>query len=180
MTGSMLTAANIVSLVRLALTVPIVILVVEGSGIWAVAICLFAAWTDWLDGYVARRTGTVSEWGMVFDPIADKVLVGGVMVALLLTERFPLWFVVAVLGRDLVILAGSIVATRLTQKVLPSLWSGKIAVSLIALTGVVAMVDQSFIVSSLMALSCAAMAVSLYDYARRLVSVAAQHKNSEL
>lgn len=171
MTGPVITLSNVVSIVRLILTVPIVYLVLEERGAEATVLCIVAAFTDWLDGAVARKTGTVSEWGMVFDPVADKVLVGGVMVALLVTQRFPLWFVLVVLSRDVVILLGSIVATRVTKRVLPSLWSGKIAVSFIALTGVVAMVDRSVVVDVLMVTSCTAMAVSLYDYGRRLADI---------
>lgn len=174
MTGPVLTTSNVVSIIRMILTIPIVVLVMNNGGWVAVALCLLAAWTDWLDGFIARKTGTVSEWGMVVDPLADKVLVGGVMIALFITGRFPFWFVAVVVLRDIVILIGSVIATRKTARVLPSLWSGKVAVSSIALTGIVAMVNDSLLVNMLMVVSCIAMAVSLYDYARRFLNVVGQ------
>lgn len=169
--GRFLTASNLVSVVRILLTVPILLLLVNGAMVYAVALCAFAAWTDWFDGYLARRTQTVSEWGKLIDPIADKILVGGVLVSLLLLNLLPLWFVLAAVMRDVVIVVGGIVATRFTSTILPSLWSGKIAVSLIALTGMLAMLETESALYVSMYGSCLAMAVSLYDYGRRLAQL---------
>lgn len=161
------TWSNVVSMVRAVMTVPIVQALADGNHTTAVILCLVAAATDWLDGQVARWTGTVSEWGKVLDPVADKILVGAVVIVLVVTDRLPLWFVVAVLARDVVIVIGGLMARRYTPVVLPSLWSGKIAVSFIALTGVVAMTPWTTARDILMVPSGIAMLVSLYDYGRR-------------
>lgn len=163
-----LTASNLISLLRLVLTVPIVILLAEESYRWAFVLCWTAAATDWLDGFVARRTGTVSEWGKVVDPLADKVLVGAVVIMLLVKGLLPVWFVATVVGRDVVILLGAAWARRRISVVLPSLWSGKLAVSAVALTGVMAMLVGGRWLDALMFISCGLMALSLWDYTKRL------------
>lgn len=162
------TASNVISLLRLILTAPVAYLIYIEEPWWAFALCWFAAFTDWLDGYVARATNTVSEWGKVIDPVADKVLVGTIVVMLLVRGLLPVWFVGLVVGRDVLILIGGVVAQRYSTVVLPSMWSGKLAVSAIAWTGVTALVEWTMARDVGMAVSCVLIAVSLWQYARRL------------
>jgi cardiolipin synthase (CMP-forming) len=168
------TLSNVVSMVRLVLTVPIVLAILDDRSWLAFALCWFAAFTDWLDGWVARRTGTVSEWGKVIDPVADKVLVGAIVVVLLVKSLLPLWFVAAVVARDVIILVGGVVARRYESAVLPSMMSGKLAVSAIALAGVTALVQWTDVRDVSIVLSCLLMAVSLWQYAHRLYGIIRQ------
>src|SRR5581483_4678640 len=71
----------------------------------ALGLFLAAIVTDWLDGWLARRTGTVSSFGKVADPIADKVLVLGTLISLLRLKelQIPLWAVFLLVLRELVI-----------------------------------------------------------------------------
>lgn len=66
------------------------------------AACIFAvgAWTDLLDGYLARRWGVSTRTGAWLDPLADKLLVGAPVVTLVALDRFPLWAAVVVLVRE--------------------------------------------------------------------------------
>lgn len=162
-----LTASNVISLVRGAMTIPIIVALLSHSRWLALALCVVAAATDWLDGYIARRTETVSEWGKVLDPVADKILVGGVVVVLTVQGILPPWFVTAIILRDVVILIGAWYAKRRSAVVLPSLMSGKLAVSAIALAGAVSIAcgEPSY---ELIIVSCCVMAVSLVQYATRL------------
>lgn len=164
----LLTASNLISLFRLLLTAPVAYLIYTDHTWWAFGLCWFAALTDWLDGYVARATDTVSEWGKVIDPVADKVLVGTIVVMLLVRGLLPLWFVAVVIGRDVLIVLGGVVARRYSTVVLPSMWSGKLAVSAIAWTGVTALVQWTTARDVGVAVSCLLIAVSLWQYARRL------------
>jgi CDP-diacylglycerol--glycerol-3-phosphate 3-phosphatidyltransferase len=74
---------------------------------WAFGLFLFAAVTDFADGYLARRFNQVSMFGRVFDPFADKVLICGTFVVLLdfpaLASLLPSWFVVVVISRELLV-----------------------------------------------------------------------------
>lgn len=172
--GRFWTASNVVSLLRLVLTVPIVWLLLHDRNIEAVIVSLVAAATDWVDGRLARATHTVSEWGKVLDPVADKVLVGAVVIVLLIRGLMPMWFVAAVVARDVIIVIGGLVARRVTPVVLPSLMSGKLAVSAISLAGVFGILRWQTPLDVSIGLSCVLMAVSLWDYGKRLHGILRQ------
>lgn len=95
---------NLLTLGRIAV-IPIVCwLLASGDRIaCVVATALFgaAAFTDWLDGYIARRRGLVSMTGKFLDPLADKLLVMAVFCTLLAVGSLPVWFVVLSLAREM-------------------------------------------------------------------------------
>lgn len=75
--------------------------------LWCLAIFLVAAFTDWLDGYLARRQNLMSTLGRILDPLVDKVLMGGVYICLLPKGvegqwLWP-WMVTIVVARELII-----------------------------------------------------------------------------
>ena len=59
-----------------------------------------ASFTDWLDGYFARKRGQVSTLGILLDPIADKLLVSAAFVSLVENRLAPAWAVVIIIGRE--------------------------------------------------------------------------------
>jgi CDP-diacylglycerol--glycerol-3-phosphate 3-phosphatidyltransferase len=136
--GRFWTAANTLSLLRLVLVGPIAVLLwYDGPLGWLLGLTVLAIMTDWVDGRVARWTRTVSEWGKVIDPVADKV--AAVATVSVLTFRpaeptLPLWFFGIIVGRDLLILAGGAWIARRSGKVLMSAWAGKAASLWLALT----------------------------------------------
>jgi dsRNA-specific ribonuclease len=78
------------ALSRLALVAPIAVLIYrDGPLLWLLALILLAVATDYFDGKVARWTGTVSEWGKVLDPLADKLAAAVVVLALVLRPVEP-------------------------------------------------------------------------------------------
>lgn len=128
------TPANFISFLRMLMVVPAVIALSHGRARMAAAIFAIAFATDLLDGFVARRTGDVSEYGKIIDPLADKIFVGCVVVAMLVFGMVPLWFVAIVLARDVIILLAGMWAGRKFKVVLPSNYYGKSAVLTISLT----------------------------------------------
>jgi len=136
--GRFWTAANALSLARLVLVGPITVLLWRGGPLgWLLGLVLLAVFTDWIDGRVARWTRTVSEWGKVIDPIADKtaaVLTVSALTFRAVEPQLPLWFFGVVVGRDLLILVGGAVIARRSGKVLMSAWAGKAASLWLALT----------------------------------------------
>jgi CDP-diacylglycerol--glycerol-3-phosphate 3-phosphatidyltransferase len=85
--------------------VPIVMALVIGDHFTAAAIVfLGASATDWFDGRLARRWGVTSKLGSFLDTTADKLLVTGVLVALVAVERASPWITALIVGRELVIL----------------------------------------------------------------------------
>lgn len=98
--------ANLLGLARIAATPVVIALMLIGTpGLGIVAFVVFglAAWTDFLDGWVARRRDEVSPLGVFMDLTADKVLVGGVLVAMVEVGLLPTWMVATILVRELVI-----------------------------------------------------------------------------
>jgi CDP-diacylglycerol--glycerol-3-phosphate 3-phosphatidyltransferase len=69
----------------------------------AFALYLFATCTDWVDGYIARKTGAISPFGKIADPIADKVLVIGALVAFMRNPEIdiPAWALFLIVVREL-------------------------------------------------------------------------------
>jgi CDP-diacylglycerol--glycerol-3-phosphate 3-phosphatidyltransferase len=66
----------------------------------ALAIFLVAAFTDLLDGYLARRWNQITTVGMLLDPIADKLLISAALIALVQVHRVPSWMAVLIVGRE--------------------------------------------------------------------------------
>ena len=98
--------ANLLGIARIAATPVVIALVLAGSpGLGIVAAVLFAlaALTDFLDGWVARARGEVSPLGVFMDLTADKVLVAGVLVAMVEVGLLPTWMVATIVIRELVI-----------------------------------------------------------------------------
>ncbi|RMF62001.1 MAG: CDP-alcohol phosphatidyltransferase family protein [Bacteroidetes bacterium] len=138
--GHFWTIPNMLSLLRLVLTFPIAYLVmIDGPLLWIFALFLLAVATDYFDGRVARWSHTVSDWGKVLDPLADKVGGGLVMLALAIRGSLPAWFVALMLARDALLVLGGIVIGRRTGFVVMSMWWGKVTVTLIALTALAAL-----------------------------------------
>ena len=105
-------AANLLTLARL-LCVPLIVnLTVERDYHTAAIVFLLAALTDVADGYVAKRFSGATPLGAVLDPVADKLLMASVFITLVLEGYLPLWLVLLVIGRDLLIVLGT-VALRL-------------------------------------------------------------------
>jgi CDP-diacylglycerol--glycerol-3-phosphate 3-phosphatidyltransferase len=111
--GRFLTGANLISLGRIPLSAGAAYFVLLGSRPPAGVFILLAAASDWLDGRVARSTGTVSDWGRILDPLADKISFGLLALALVHGGLLKLWILLAIAARDLVIgLGGLLVAGR--------------------------------------------------------------------
>jgi cardiolipin synthase (CMP-forming) len=101
----LLTIPNVLSLLRLA-TVPVfVFLFVTDRTEAAVILYGAGAWTDFFDGYIARRTGSVTELGKLLDPLADRIFIVALAVALVAAEALPLWITIVIVGRDILILS---------------------------------------------------------------------------
>lgn len=135
------TPANAVTLLRVALT-PFVVAEIVGhkpreAAIWFAV----AAFTDFLDGWLARsQQSAASPVGQYLDPIADKVLLSGVFIALAIEGSLPIWLLALVLGRDLAILIASAIAMRVSSysDYTPTIW-GKLSTALQILAAVTVM-----------------------------------------
>ncbi len=104
MFDGMWTIPNAFTLLRLLL-LPVFLYVLFGLEDRAAAAWMLGALgaTDWVDGYLARRLGQVSEFGKVFDPTVDRLLFVVATVAIIIDGSIPLWFALAVLAREVLV-----------------------------------------------------------------------------
>lgn len=113
------TAANVITMCRILLIIPFLYLIKEGRFGIALTIFFIASITDYIDGYLAKNYGQQSRLGQMLDPAADKLLVTASFVVMALPRdnfaSLPLWLVIAVIGRDLLIVVGSWIVYLLTK-----------------------------------------------------------------
>lgn len=135
---------DLLTLCRLALA-PIVFVEIWRANFRAALLLLAAAaFTDALDGFLARRFGWTSRAGEVLDPIADKVLLSGVYLTMGGAGDVPIWLTEIVVGRDLILLAGAIVARAFGRlKVFPPSWLGKVSTIVQVITAVSVLADRA-------------------------------------
>lgn len=95
---------NFITLARV-MSVPVIFwLLVNDHGRAAFFVFLLAGISDALDGFLAKRFNWTSELGAYLDPLADKILIVSIYIALAVSGEIPLWLVVAVVSRDILIL----------------------------------------------------------------------------
>ncbi|SCX54550.1 CDP-diacylglycerol--glycerol-3-phosphate 3-phosphatidyltransferase [Klenkia marina] len=99
------TIPNALSALRL-LGVPLFLWLLLGPQAdgWAVVVLMVSGVTDWADGKIARALGQSSKLGALLDPAADRLYIVATLVAFVLRDVVPLWFVAAIVGRELVLL----------------------------------------------------------------------------
>lgn len=130
--------ANIITIVRILLAPLFVWLVLLDGGdhgvlrLVAAALFIAAIATDGLDGALARKRNLITNSGIILDPIADKVLIGGALIALALVAELPWWVVVVILARELGITLFRLAVLR--DRVIPASRGGKLKTVLQAVT----------------------------------------------
>lgn len=106
------TVPNLITLIRLVL-IPVYVWLLFGQddryGAAILLGCLGA--TDWVDGFLARRLGQVSELGKILDPVTDRFLLVTAIVTILIDGSMPLWVALLVLAREILVsIAGLVLA----------------------------------------------------------------------
>ncbi|HTY36863.1 MAG TPA: CDP-alcohol phosphatidyltransferase family protein [Bacteroidota bacterium] len=155
------TLSNLLSASRILLLAPlgyVLLTDVPHGREWGACIMIIAGITDFLDGYLARRLHEVTDFGKIIDPIADKLAAGGGSLMLVLIGALPLWFLLVIVIRDLLILVGGIYIKSKKNIVTQSNWPGKVAVTSIALV----MLLSVLAIESLEGLRQAAIWVSVF------------------
>lgn len=168
------TWSNLLSIFRLLLAIPFWLLLdhFEDPTIRVItfALCLFASFTDILDGYLARKLNEVTEFGKIIDPLADKVAVGVIIVKLFLIGEIPAYYFWMIILRDILIFAGGIIITNKIGKVLPSNVLGKITVIIIGIVILLILLNTdrtNFFFSAFYYSSIALIFISFFGYVLR-------------
>lgn len=100
-TANVWTVPNMISMFRL-LGVPLFLWLVLGprADVWALVVLMLSGFTDWLDGYLARRLNQQSKLGEILDPVADRLYILAVIIGLGFRHIVPWWVVVVIPARD--------------------------------------------------------------------------------
>ncbi len=136
---------NLFTFIRVLLAPVIVLSILRRRAFDALAIFSIAAATDSIDGYLARHFGAATPTGAFLDPIADKLLMASVYLALASMRSVPWWLVVLIFSRDILILLASGIALRVTRlrAFPPSVW-GKASTFFQIMAAVFAMGRDAF------------------------------------
>ncbi len=128
---------NLLTASRLAAAPLVVYAIWRGAFAWALVLLVAAGLTDALDGWAARRCGSVTRLGAYLDPVADKILLVTVYLSLAAAGLAPVWLVALVVARDVLILgfAGVSLAFTSMRRFEPSVW-GKLSTVVQVVTSV--------------------------------------------
>ena len=103
---------NAICVARMLLVVPILWALARGEYVLTLWLFALAGFSDALDGFLARRYGWRTRLGSLLDPLADKLLLVCVFLAVTLLDLVPTWLTLVVIGRDVVILVGALAYAR--------------------------------------------------------------------
>ena len=108
--SAVVTVPNILSFARIA-TIPLFcwLSANEETRLWGILLFAVVVSTDWVDGYVARRTGQVTELGRILDPVADRLAIAAGLLTFAISGIFPFWAALLILVRDVTLLLGGAV-----------------------------------------------------------------------
>lgn len=164
--------SNILSLSRLLLT-PLIFYSVWQSHL--VGIFIFgglALLSDALDGFLARRLNQCSELGKILDPIADKIIIGAVLFALVLSNKtdFPHWAFLAIVIRDSLIVLGNGIVLYRVRIITRANWWGKCTTFFLSVAMILYVLKlQGQIPFYMLCVGLLFMAISSWTYSQRLV-----------
>jgi len=176
---------NLLSILRLILAFPVFYLLLFTLDInKALLICLFIFMfiTDLLDGYLARKRNEVTETGKIIDPLADKLVVGLIALAVVLKGIIPLWFFLVIISRDLLILIFGLYLNRKYNKTLMSNYPGKAAVFGIGLILLLSIINSELLNSEIRYLYYVVLVLIIYSsilYLNRFFKTIGDIKNGK-
>jgi cardiolipin synthase len=107
--SAVVTVPNILSSARIA-SIPLFCWLAanERTRLWGILLFAVVVSTDWVDGYVARRTGQVTELGRILDPVADRLAIAAGLLTFAISGIFPFWAALLILVRDVAVLLGGV------------------------------------------------------------------------
>ena len=102
---------NHFTVLRLLLTPAVLILLVYEIYAWGVPLFFIAAFTDMIDGSLARLRRQITDWGTFYDPVADKLLIGTVAI-LIVAQHINVWLALIIIGLDALLIVGGFMRKR--------------------------------------------------------------------
>ena len=165
-----LTVPNLISFLRICSIPYIAWLITKNHMILALIVLAISAFSDCIDGYIARRWNQVSKLGQILDPIADRLLIIFSTIALAIAKIIPWWALVLVVLRDVIMAALVVLLAQHDYGPLPVNFVGKAGTALIMLAIVSLMIvyavsTEAMFVLYAAAIACGIWGIVLYWYA---------------
>lgn len=134
---------NILTAIRLLLIPVIFYFAFNENYIFAVIFLTLSGITDVLDGYIARKFNFITDFGTLFDPLADKLTQMSTLIVLVIQDVIPLWILIIVIIKELLMISG---AAFLYDKntVIGSRWYGKAATVVFYIAILISMLNKQF------------------------------------
>ena len=160
---------NALTVARVLVVPPLVLFVLQsqdGSSLAAAALFAAAALTDALDGHLARARDSVTTFGKIADPIADKLLVGAALISLVAVSRVAAWVAAVIMARELAVSGLRAVAGREGLVISASRFGkAKMGLQVVAILALIAAPDASALwLQALVYLTVAVTVASGIDY----------------
>lgn len=170
-----LTIPNLLSLARLAM-IPLIIWLYAVKQNYSMALfMLFVSWlTDVADGFIARNFNMISDFGKIFDPIADKLTQAAMLFCLAIRYRRMKYLIGIFAVKEIIMSTMGLFAIHKTDEIRGAVWSGKINTGLIYLTIGLLIIMPNIDVryaNALIYICCFSMAVSAGDYIRSYIKI---------
>jgi CDP-diacylglycerol--glycerol-3-phosphate 3-phosphatidyltransferase len=159
---------NVLTLLRI-LAVPVIVVALLGEtpngDALAAAVFALAALTDGLDGYIARSRGSITTFGKLMDPLADKLLITAALVSLVSLHRLAAWVAMVIIAREFAVTGLRAVAAD-RGIVISASWMGKVktVLQIAAVFALIAFNPAPAWVDILLYLAVAATLISGFDY----------------
>jgi cardiolipin synthase len=161
---------NLLSITRILLIPIILLLFVYGNeqviNFLAIPLLVFAMFSDWLDGYLARNFNQSTELGRILDPVADKLAVFALALYLYYAMAFPLWLLIAIICKDVLILVGASIMFSRGKGVTPAALLGKATTAVLFLLFLVYILGYGEEATALEYISALLIVASILDYSR--------------
>ncbi len=174
--GKVWTIPNILSLIRLGFAFLLYYFILKHQTPAAVVTSLVSMATDFADGYLARKLNEITELGKILDPMGDKIIVGLAAIGLYQSYGLPLWILLVIIGRDVLILIGSFFLFKRMRQVTASNTPGKIAVTVIAFLLLSYLFEFTALQIPLQVLAVTAIVLSFFYYFNKFIRMLQQNR----
>jgi CDP-diacylglycerol--glycerol-3-phosphate 3-phosphatidyltransferase len=175
-TSAFFTWSNLISCSRILVTFPIIIFHYKNGmkpDKLVIGLVVYGILSDYLDGYIARKTNRISEWGKILDPVADKTAAFFLFAYAVWAGLIPLWFFLIEVARDAIILSGSLYIQQRHGKVAMAVASGKWSVNALAIYWICAFFLPDFpaLKHFFLGVSLVLMILSFVDYIQKFIQI---------
>jgi cardiolipin synthase len=125
LSDKIVTWPNLLSALRLLMVPLFLYFILVEENLLAFSLLAFSSFTDWLDGYLARKLNQMTRLGQLLDPAADRLFILASLLGLAITHKVPWWLVIVVVGRDVVLFFTLPFLAKVGYGPLPVNYSGK-------------------------------------------------------